>query len=51
MTDTHPRPAKTIRIGRQPDNDIALTGNPFGGQIRYSSDRRRVLVLPRSFRY
>ena len=27
MTDAHPRPAETIRIGRQPDNDIALTGN------------------------
>ena len=27
MTDTHPRPATTTRIGRQPDNDIALTGN------------------------
>ncbi len=27
MTDAHPRPATTIRIGRQPDNDIALTGN------------------------
>ncbi|HJZ00945.1 MAG TPA: FHA domain-containing protein, partial [Streptosporangiaceae bacterium] len=25
MTDAHPLPAKTIRIGRQPDNDIALT--------------------------
>src|ERR1700685_1483144 len=24
MTDTHPRPATTIRIGRTPDNDIAL---------------------------
>ena len=24
MTDAHPWPAKTIRIGRQPDNDIAL---------------------------
>ena len=24
MTDTHPRPASTIRIGRQPDNDITL---------------------------
>ena len=21
MTDTHPLPVKTIRIGRQPDND------------------------------
>jgi len=27
MTDTHPLPAKTIRIGRQPDNDIALAGD------------------------
>ena len=27
MTDAHPLPAKTIRIGRQPDNDIALTGD------------------------
>jgi ABC transport system ATP-binding/permease protein len=27
MTDAHPRPAKAIRIGRQPDNDIALTGD------------------------
>ena len=27
MTDAHPRPAKTIRIGRQSDNDIALAGN------------------------
>lgn len=27
MTDAHPLPATTIRIGRQPDNDIALTGN------------------------
>jgi predicted ester cyclase len=27
MTDAHPPPAKTIRIGRQPDNDIALTGD------------------------
>jgi hypothetical protein len=25
MTDAHPQPGKTIRIGRQPDNDIALT--------------------------
>jgi predicted ester cyclase len=24
MTDTHPRPATTIRIGRTPDNDITL---------------------------
>jgi pSer/pThr/pTyr-binding forkhead associated (FHA) protein len=24
MTDGYPSPAKTIRIGRQPDNDIAL---------------------------
>jgi pSer/pThr/pTyr-binding forkhead associated (FHA) protein len=24
MTDAHPVPATTIRIGRQPDNDIAL---------------------------
>jgi hypothetical protein len=24
MTNAHPLPAKTIRIGRQPDNDIAL---------------------------
>jgi predicted ester cyclase len=24
MTETHPLPAKTIRIGRHPDNDIAL---------------------------
>ena len=24
MTDEHPRPAKTIRIGRTPDNDIVL---------------------------
>src|SRR5579863_9766199 len=24
MTDTHPRPAKAIRIGRTPDNDIVL---------------------------
>src|SRR5580704_8636375 len=24
MTDAHPRPAKTIRIGRTPDNDITL---------------------------
>jgi predicted ester cyclase len=24
MTDAHPRPAKTIRIGRTPDNDIEL---------------------------
>ena len=24
MTDAHPRPAKTIRIGRVPDNDIVL---------------------------
>ena len=27
MTDAHPVPATTLRIGRQPDNDIALTGN------------------------
>jgi FHA domain/SnoaL-like domain len=27
MTDAHSAPATTIRIGRQPDNDIALTGN------------------------
>ncbi len=27
MTDAHPLPATTIRIGRTPDNDIALTGN------------------------
>jgi len=27
MTDAHPVPATTIRIGRQSDNDIALTGN------------------------
>ena len=25
MTDAHPRPATTIRIGRTPDNDIVLT--------------------------
>src|ERR1700733_7536470 len=25
MTDAHPLPAKTIRIGRTPDNDVALT--------------------------
>src|SRR4249920_4039 len=27
MTDAHRRPAKTVRVGREPDNDIALTGN------------------------
>ncbi len=27
MTDAHFRPAVAIRIGRQPDNDIALTGD------------------------
>jgi ABC transport system ATP-binding/permease protein len=27
MTDAHLRLAKTIRIGQQPDNDIALTGD------------------------
>jgi ABC transport system ATP-binding/permease protein len=27
MTDAHPLPAQTIRIGRQPDNDIALTSD------------------------
>ena len=27
MTDAHSRPAKATRIGRQPDNDIALTGD------------------------
>jgi hypothetical protein len=27
MTDAHPLPAKTIRIGRTADNDIALTGH------------------------
>lgn len=27
MTDAHPQTAKTIRIGRQPDDDIALTGD------------------------
>jgi len=27
MTDAHPVAATTIRIGRQPDNDIALTGD------------------------
>jgi enamine deaminase RidA (YjgF/YER057c/UK114 family) len=27
MTDAHPLSAKTVRIGRQPDNDIALTGD------------------------
>jgi hypothetical protein len=27
MTDAHPLPAKVIRIGRQLDNDIALTGH------------------------
>ncbi len=27
MTEAHPVPATTIRIGRQSDNDIALTGN------------------------
>jgi len=27
MADAHPLPVKTIRIGRQPDNDIALTGD------------------------
>jgi ketosteroid isomerase-like protein len=26
MTDAHPRPATTIRIGRTPDNDIVLKG-------------------------
>ena len=29
MTDAHPLPAKTIRIGRELDNDIALTAD-FG---------------------
>jgi hypothetical protein len=27
MADAHPLPAKMIRIGRQPDNDIALSGD------------------------
>jgi ABC transport system ATP-binding/permease protein len=27
MTDAHPLSAQTIRIGRQPDNDIALTSD------------------------
>jgi hypothetical protein len=27
MTDAHPLPAKTIRIGRELNNDIALTGD------------------------
>src|ERR1700759_886152 len=27
MTDAHPAPPTTIRIGRQPDNDIALIGD------------------------
>jgi hypothetical protein len=27
MADAHPLPVKTIRIGRQPGNDIALTGD------------------------
>jgi predicted ester cyclase len=27
MTNAHPQPANTIRIGRTPDNDVALTGD------------------------
>ena len=27
MTDAYPLSAETTRIGRQPDNDIALTGD------------------------
>ena len=39
MTDAHPRPATTIRIGRQPENDIALTGNLEVS--RYHAELRR----------
>src|SRR5580704_17386355 len=41
MTDTHPLPAKTIRIGRHPDSDIAL-GNidvsPHHAELRRNPD-------------
>jgi pSer/pThr/pTyr-binding forkhead associated (FHA) protein len=39
MTDAHPRPAKTLRIGREPDNDIALTGDL--GVSRHHAELRR----------
>jgi enamine deaminase RidA (YjgF/YER057c/UK114 family) len=39
MTDAHPLPAKTIRIGRELDNDIALTGDL--GVSRHHAELRR----------
>ena len=39
MTDAHPGAATTIRIGRKPDNDIALTGNLEVS--RYHAELRR----------
>src|ERR1700750_1050114 len=39
MTDAHPGAATTIRIGRKPDNDIALTENLEGS--RYHAELRR----------
>ena len=38
MTDAHPRPATTIRIGRTPDNDIAL---PLLDVSRHHAELRR----------
>ncbi len=39
MTDAHPLPAKTIRIGRELDNDIALAGDL--GVSRHHAELRR----------
>ena len=39
MTDAHPPQARTIRIGRTADNDIALTGNL--DVSRYHAELRR----------
>src|ERR1700752_215300 len=39
MTDAHPLSAKTIRIGREPDNNIALTGDL--GVSRHHAELRR----------
>lgn len=39
MTDAHPPSAKTIRIGREPDNDIMLSGDL--GVSRHHAELRR----------
>src|ERR1039458_7097885 len=44
MTDAQPRPAKTIRIGRQPDNDIALGDldvSRHHAELRHDAERGR----------